>query len=174
MEAITFYPITITASQHALIRANSPSIVIINAVTAFQDRAMSHQTLYGPHNPHPLSKMRSELVCQRLDTTPEQLADFCEKWNIEGLTLFGSVLRDDFQAGGYDPSDLDFLYLFDRDARHSLFDVMHLREELEGLLHRKVDFVSKTAIQNSRNWLRFQEILGSGMIIYAKRSAVVA
>lgn len=135
---------------------------------------MTHQLTYGPHDPHPLSKVRSELVYQRLDITPEQLANFCEKWNIEELALFGSVLRDDFRAGGYDPSDLDFLYLFDRDAMHSLFDVMHLREELEGLLHRKVDFVSKTAIQNSRNWLRRQEILGSGVIIYAKRSAVVA
>jgi predicted nucleotidyltransferase len=51
---------------------------------------------------------------------------------------------------------------------------MHLREELEAILDRKVDFVSKTAIQNSRNWLRRKEILESGMIIYEKRSAIIA
>jgi uncharacterized protein len=158
------------------------------------------QPTYGPHNPHPLSQMRTELVWQgkydeygqrrevdiagcampiqqiyqRLKTTPEQITDLCEKWKIDELALFGSVLRDDFRIGGDDPSDIDFLYLFSEGAKYSLFDVMHLREELEGMLHRKVDFVSKVAIQSSRNWLRRKEVLGSGMIIYAKRSAVVA
>lgn len=156
------------------------------------------QSTNSSHNSYPLSQMRTELVWegkydeygdrhevdiagfalpiqkiyQRLNTTPERLADFCEKWKIEELALFGSVLRDDFRVDGSDPSDIDFLYLFIQGARHSLFDVMHLSEELEGLLQRKVDFVSKTAIQNSRNWLRRKEILGSGMIIYAKRSAI--
>ena len=158
------------------------------------------QLTYDPHNPHPLSQMQTEPVwegkydeygdrhevdiagCtmpiqqiyQRLNTTPEQLVNFCEKWKIEELALFGSVLRDDFRTGGHDPSDIDFLYLFAESAKHSLFDVMHLREELEDMLHRKIDFVSKAAIQNSRNWLRRKEILGSGMIVYAKRSAVTA
>jgi len=160
---------------------------------------MTEQPLYDSHNPHPLPQMRSQWVwegkydeygqrrevdiagcampmqqiCLRLNTTPEQLADFCEKWQIAELALFGSVLRDDFRVDGSDPSDIDFLYLFAQGARHSLFDVMHLREELEGMLHRKVDFVSKNAIQNSRNWLRRKEILGSGMIIYAKGSVIV-
>jgi uncharacterized protein len=111
---------------------------------------------------------------QRLNATPEQIANFCEKWQIEELALFGSVLRDDFRAEGDDPSDIDFLYVFCDGSNYSLFDVMHLSEELEGLLHRKVDFVSKNAIQRSRNWLRRQEILESGLIIYGKRSAIAA
>jgi uncharacterized protein len=111
---------------------------------------------------------------QRLNVTPEQIADFCEKWQIEELALFGSVLRDDFRAEGDDPSDIDFLYVFCDDSNYSLFDVMHLSEELEGLLHRKVDFVSKNAIQQSRNWLRRKEILESGLMIYGKRSAIAA
>jgi hypothetical protein len=67
---------------------------------------MTQPPTYGPHNPHPLSQMRRSLVwegkydeygqrrevditsCampmqtiyQRLNTKPEQLADFCEKW----------------------------------------------------------------------------------------------
>jgi uncharacterized protein len=117
--------------------------------------------------------MPMQQIYQRLNTTPEQLSDFCEKWEIEELALFGSALRDDFRVGGGNPSDLDLLYLFAQGVRHSLFDVMHLREELEALLQRKVDFVSKTAIQNSRNWIRRKEILESGVIIYAKRSAVI-
>jgi uncharacterized protein len=161
---------------------------------------MNQPPLYEPHNLHPLSQMQPELVwegkydeygdrievdiaeCamplqqiyQRLNITPEQLVDFCEKWQIAELALFGSVLRDDFRIDGEDPSDIDFLYLFSEGAEYSLFDVMHLQEELESMLHRKVDFVSKTAIQSSRNWLRRKEILGSGMVIYAKRSAIAA
>jgi uncharacterized protein len=158
------------------------------------------QPNYGSSNPHPLSQGQSELawqgkydeygqrhevdmagcampmqqIYQRLNTTPGRIADFCEKWKIDELALFGSILREDFRVGGDNPSDIDFLYLFVEGAGHSLFDVMHLREELEEILHRKVDFVSKAAIQNSRNWLRRKEILGSGMIIYAKRPAVIA
>ncbi|MGK7904160.1 MAG: nucleotidyltransferase family protein [Hormoscilla sp.] len=113
-------------------------------------------------------------IYEGLSITPEQMAMFCEKWKIEELALFGSVLRDDFRDGGNEPSDIDFLYLFSEGSKHSLFEVMHLQEELEKMLHRKVDFVSKTAIQNSRNWLRRKEILESGMIIYAKRSAIIA
>lgn len=113
-------------------------------------------------------------IYQRLNTTPEAIAAFCEKWNIEELALFGSVLRDDFRKDGEDPSDIDFLYLFSEDVNYSLFDVMHMREELENMLDRKVDFVSKNAIQRSRNWLRRQEILGAGMIFYAKRSTIIA
>lgn len=113
-------------------------------------------------------------IYQRLNTTPEAITTFCEKWNIEELALFGSVLRDDFRKDGEDPSDIDFLYLFSEDVNYSLFDVMHMREELENMLDRKVDFVSKKAIQRSRNWLRRQEILGAGMIFYAKRSTIIA
>lgn len=84
------------------------------------------QPTYDPHNLQPLSQMQTELVwegkydeygdrhevdiaeCaipmqeiyQRLNTTPEELVNFCEKWKIEELALFGSVLRDDFRAGG--------------------------------------------------------------------------
>lgn len=46
---------------------------------------------------------------------------------------------------------------------------MQMREELENLYHRRIDFVSKQGIRNSRNWLRRQEILNSEIILYAQR-----
>ncbi len=33
-----------------------------------------------------------------LTTTPD-LADFCRRWYIQELAVFGSILRDDFDAG---------------------------------------------------------------------------
>jgi uncharacterized protein len=158
---------------------------------------MTQQPVYGPHNPHPLSKMRTELVwegkydeygnrrevdiagCampmqqiyQRLNTTPKQIINFCEKWKIGELALFGSVLRDDFRVGGDDPSDIDVLYAHLPQAKYG-FEIFDMKEELEILFTRTVDFVSKNAVQNSRNWLRRKTILESAKVIYAKRSAI--
>ncbi|MGL5083467.1 MAG: nucleotidyltransferase family protein, partial [Microcoleaceae cyanobacterium] len=113
--------------------------------------------------------MPIQQVYQRLNITPEKLAAFCEKWQIVELALFGSILRDDFKVNGEDQSDIDILYTLAELSNHSLFEVMNMREELENLCQRKVDFVSRNAIQGSRNWLRRQEILSSGMILYVQR-----
>ena len=48
----------------------------------------------------------------RIDLPRQQLAAFCKKWKIVELSVFGSVLRDDF---GPD-SDLDFLATFSPEA----------------------------------------------------------
>jgi uncharacterized protein len=129
------------------------------------------QPTYDPHNPLAVVEgtLLLEKVYQRLNTTPEKLAAFCEKWQIVELSVFGSILRDDFRFNGDDPSDIDILYVLAQDSSYSLFDVIYIREELEALCQRRVDLISKNAIQRSRNWLRRQEILGSGMILYAKR-----
>lgn len=111
-------------------------------------------------------------IYQRLNTTPQELAAFCEKWQIVELALFGSVLRDDFRATGDDPSDIDILYVLAESSGYSLFDIMEMRENLERLFQRKVDLVSKNALQRSRNWLRRQEILKLEVTLYAKRSAI--
>jgi predicted nucleotidyltransferase len=39
-------------------------------------------------------------------------------------------------------------------AKRGLFQKIRMQEDLQTLLHRDVDLVSKTAIQQSRNWLR--------------------
>ena len=40
----------------------------------------------------------------------ESLAEFCRKWRIRELSIFGSALRDDFGP----ESDLDFLVSFEQ------------------------------------------------------------
>ncbi len=106
---------------------------------------------------------------ERLRISPEQLFDFCQRWQIVELAVFGSILRQDFRVDGSDPSDVDLLYSFAEDSHHSLLDTIQMQEELEHLCRRKVDLISKKGIQASRNWLRRQEILGSGMVLYVQR-----
>ena len=42
----------------------------------------------------------------------DRLTEFCRRWKIQELSLFGSYLRDDFRPD----SDLDFLYTFADDS----------------------------------------------------------
>jgi hypothetical protein len=99
----------------------------------------------------------------KLSLPYEQIAEFCRKWNVTEFALFGSVLRDDFRPD----SDVDVLVTWAPEARISLFDYGPMRDELEAMFGRRVDLVSKEGIQESRNWIRKKEILGSARVIYA-------
>lgn len=92
----------------------------------------------------------------------EAMNRFCRRWHIRTLALFGSALREDFQP----ESDLDFLVTFEPSADWSLLDHLRMQEELEALLGRKVDLVSRRAIERSANWIRRDAILGSAEIVY--------
>jgi predicted nucleotidyltransferase len=85
----------------------------------------------------------------------EQLKDFCRRWSISELALFGSVLRDDFRP----ESDIDVLVTFAPEAKATLFDLVTMKEELERLFGRHVDLVTKHGIESSRNWIRRSTIL---------------
>jgi len=88
---------------------------------------------------------------------------FCRRWRIAEFALFGSILRKDFSP----ESDIDVLVTFTPDARWSLLDHVEMQHELEELLGRKVDLVSRQGIANSQNHIRKQEILNSAQVIYA-------
>ncbi len=92
-----------------------------------------------------------------------RIAGFCERWQVTQLALFGSVLRDDFGPG----SDIDVLVAFAREARHSLFDMVRMEEELSEIFGREVDLVERAGIEQSRNYLRRRAILESAEKIYA-------
>ncbi len=94
--------------------------------------------------------MRKEILVPN-----DQLAEFCRRWKIAELRVFGSVLRDDFRPD----SDVDLLVSFFTDADWSLLDHVAMEEELSGILGRKVDLVSRRAIERSSNWIRRQAIL---------------
>jgi uncharacterized protein len=93
----------------------------------------------------------------------EELAAFCRRWKVRELALFGSILRDDF---GPD-SDVDLLVSFDPAADWSLLDHVRMEKELEALLGREVDLVSRRAVEKSENWIRRKEILDTAETVYA-------
>jgi uncharacterized protein len=108
----------------------------------------------------------NSILKERLTITSEALSEFCQRWQVAELALFGSVLRDDFNAD----SDIDVLVSYQSTAKRGLFEKMQMQEELEQLLERKVDLVSKIAIERSHNWLRRKNILDSAEVIYVARS----
>ena len=108
-------------------------------------------------------------IYQRLNTTPEAIASFCEKWQIAEFTLFGSVLRDDFRIDGEDPSDIDIMFIFVAEVNQSLMKRVRIKYELENLFNREVDLIDRQEIVNSHNWIRRGNILRSEQVIYARR-----
>ncbi|HET8671664.1 MAG TPA: nucleotidyltransferase domain-containing protein, partial [Candidatus Saccharimonadales bacterium] len=73
-----------------------------------------------------------------------QLAEFCKRWNISELALFGSALREDFRSN----SDVDVLVSFTPQAHVTLFDMAQMQAELEAIFKRDVDLVSKRGLEN--------------------------
>ena len=97
-----------------------------------------------------------------IDIPKEEVAAFCHRWQIKELALFGSALRDDFRPD----SDVDVLVQFDAEARHTLFDMVFMQEELQRIFGRKVDLVSRRGIETSRNYIRRRAILESAEVVY--------
>jgi predicted nucleotidyltransferase len=93
----------------------------------------------------------------------EQIKEFCDRWQIIEFALFGSVLRNDFRPD----SDIDVLVTFAPNAKRGLSETLQMRDELQTLFDRKVDFIVKAAIERSENWLRRKNILESAQVIYA-------
>ncbi|MDM7939582.1 MAG: nucleotidyltransferase family protein [Methanothrix sp.] len=99
-------------------------------------------------------------MLSKINISKEKIEDFCRRWKIKELSLFGSVLRDDFGP----ESDVDILVSFFEGARWSLFDWVDMTEELKGITGREVDLVEKGSI---RNPFRRRAILSHMEVIYA-------
>ena len=99
-------------------------------------------------------------MLQRLSVSPEAIAGFCHRHHIRKLSLFGSVLRDDFRPD----SGIDVLVEFEPDAHVSLLDMGGMQMELSELFGREVDF--KTEKWISPRILR--KVIDSAVTIYER------
>ena len=99
----------------------------------------------------------------QLSIPSKPIAQFCQRWQITELAVFGSAVRSDFRAD----SDLDIMVTFHPAVRHSLFDLVHMQEELKQIVGREVDLVSRRGIEASRNHFRKDDILSSALVVYA-------
>lgn len=79
--------------------------------------------------------------------------------------MFGSALREDFRSD----SDPDLLVSFAPEAGWSLLDHVAMEEEPASILGRKVDLVSRRAIERSSNWIRRKAILESAEPCFVAR-----
>ncbi len=93
----------------------------------------------------------------------ERIADFCRKWKIIELSLFGSVLRDDFRPD----SDIDILVRFDSSFHPSIDEYISMVEELRDIFGRKVDLLSRSSVEASANPWRKHAILADTRQIFA-------
>jgi uncharacterized protein len=70
-----------------------------------------------------------------IEISLELVQEFCQRHKIHRLSLFGSVLREDFTSG----SDVDILVEFIPGQAPGFFVLAEMEQELAQQLQRKVD-----------------------------------
>lgn len=100
------------------------------------------------------------MAIPHLAVSDDRIADFCRRWKITEMSVFGSVVREDFRPD----SDVDVLVSFEAGAGWSLIDLVTIQEELAAELGRPVDLIEEAAL---RNPYRRAAILESKHVVYA-------
>lgn len=101
-------------------------------------------------------------IAFQLNLPMDAIRDFCQRWGVAEFALFGSILRPDFNAD----SDVDVMVEFAEGARRSLFDFARMGDELEAIFGREVDLMTRKGVEESQNYIRRGEILGTAQVIY--------
>ena len=83
----------------------------------------------------------------KLNYPSERIPEFCQHWKVAELALFGSAVRADFGTG----SDVDVLVSFQPGVRWGLREWVTMEDELEQIFGRRVDLVSRAAVERSPN-----------------------
>jgi predicted nucleotidyltransferase len=90
----------------------------------------------------------------------DEIKAFCKRNKIRKLSVFGSILRQDFGPG----SDIDLLVEFDPGNIPGLIRLAGMENELSEILGRKVDI--RTAQDLSRYFR--QDVIKSSEVQYAE------
>ena len=94
-----------------------------------------------------------------IDISKERLAEFCRQNHITKLSLFGSILREDFRP----ESDVDMLVEFEPGHRIGYIGISGLELKLTEMLGRKVDL--RTPAELSRYFR--EEVVKTAEVQYA-------
>ena len=89
-----------------------------------------------------------------------KIAEFCRQHHIRRLSLFGSVLREDFRPD----SDVDVLVEFEPEARIGYFELFDVQQDLAALLGREVDLLTPGALSR---YFR-QRVLATAEVVYER------
>jgi uncharacterized protein len=98
----------------------------------------------------------------RFPMSDAEIADFCARWGIRELYLFGSILRTDFD----DESDIDMIVDLRDGAVTGLREWFQLEEELSAKATRRVELVEKSALMETRNPYRKRHVLSRMKPVY--------
>ncbi len=94
----------------------------------------------------------------RLPVPEEEIAELCRRHRIRKLSLFGSVLRDDFRPD----SDVDVLVEFEPDHGVGYIGFGGIERELSELVGRKVDLNTPNGLHR-----RFRDkVLAQAEVVY--------
>jgi len=102
-----------------------------------------------------------ERLSQKIKVDKGRLGEFCRQRHITRLSLFGSVLRDDFASD----SDVDVLVDFEEGHTPGFLRVAQIERELSMLLdNRRVDL---RTFQDLSRYFR-KEVLAAAEVQYAQ------
>lgn len=94
-----------------------------------------------------------------LHISSEELTDFCRRYKVRELALFGSTLGTNYGPS----SDIDLLVSFEPAARVTFLTLAKMQHELEALPGRPVDLIPKDGLkQVIRN-----QVLATARVLYA-------
>jgi predicted nucleotidyltransferase len=89
----------------------------------------------------------------------EAIAEFCRRYGVARLRLFGSALRSDFDPAR---SDVDLLVEFLPGISKSLFKMVEMEQALEKILGRDVDLMTPRSLSK---YFR-DDVLKSAQVLY--------
>jgi uncharacterized protein len=99
------------------------------------------------------------ILSSGIELPTDRISEICKRYGVRELAVFGSAARGDLRS----ESDVDILVDFEPDARIGLVKFASLSEELEEIVGRKVDLVTKTGLKRRVR----SEVLGEAQLIYS-------
>lgn len=100
----------------------------------------------------------------KIELPYDEIVAFTHRWDLTEFSLFGSILRDDFRPD----SDVDVMVAFPPDSEATLFDMMHMQDELVEIFGRPVDLLTRYGVEHGRNPFTRKYILEGSQTIYQR------
>jgi len=99
-------------------------------------------------------------VAERVQISQAELVEFCRQHHIKKLSLFGSVLRDDFTSD----SDVDVLVEFEPEHVPGFFRFVQMQFDLGEMMSRDIDLHTPKSLSR---YFR-SRVMHSAEVIYEK------
>ena len=92
----------------------------------------------------------------------EKIKIFCNKWQINKMSFFGSVNTEKFNT----ESDIDILLSFNDNVSVGFFELSDIKVELEHMFDRKVDIITDRGLSGSSNHIRKKSIQENTKVVF--------